>query len=259
MALPAANDISNAADEGDLKGYFESWLAWTKLMQGGAAETELTIASGVVTLTGPIHSLDTEGGSDPTDDLTNALVTGMGDGLLVWLTLENDARIVTLKHEAGGAGQLSLMYGADLVLTSTRQAVLFYIDIAATPDTLREVLRVGFDAPNVLEVNVAVAASPNILTELESGKTFSNEGAPALNYHTLPSARAGLRYRFCIHHANGSRIVAAAGDTIRHAASVTPAAGYVEATTVGNVIELQALNATEWVAVAAVGTWTVSS
>lgn len=46
------------------------------------------------------------------------------------------------------------------------------------------------------------------------------------------------------------------GDTIRIAASVTAAAGSITCNTVGSSVTLQAINATEWVATAVVGTWT---
>lgn len=259
MALPAASFFAGGPTCAQGQTALDNTVAYVKTMPGGAAETELTISSGSVTATGCFHTVDTESDA-ASDDLTNVVVsTNLSDGQIVVLALENDARLVTLKHEAGGAGQLSLMYAADLVFTSTKQRVYCYVDISASPDTLVEILRVGFDAPQVLEVNTAVTASPNILTELESGKLFSNEGAAAANYHTLPGARAGLRYTFIVQDNDGIRVVAAAGDTIRIAASATPAAGYVEAATVGNVVTLVAINATEWVAISYVGTWTVST
>ena len=48
------------------------------------------------------------------------------------------------------------------------------------------------------------------------------------------------------------------GDTIRIAASESAAAGLIEATPIGNMVKLVAINATEWVAVASLGTWTVT-
>ena len=259
MALPAASFYAGGPTVANGQAALDSTVEFIKEMPGGQAETELTISSGSVTATRCCHSIDTESDA-ATDDLANVVVsTNMEDGQWIVLTLENDARVVTLKHAAGGAGQMSLMYAADLVLTSTSQRVLFYVDIAASPDTLVEFARWGFDAPNVVEANTAASGSPNILTELESGKTYTNEGVTAANYHTLPLARAGLRYRFIVQDTDGIRVVANTGDTIRNAASVTPAAGYVEAATIGNVIELMAINATEWITIGIVGTWTVSS
>ena len=259
MALPAASFYAGGPTVTAGQTALDNTVTYIKTMPGGTAETELTISSGSVTATGCFHSIDTESDA-ASDDLSNVVVsTNLGDGQIVCLSLENDARLVTLKHEAGGAGQLSLAYGVDLVLTSTRQRVWFYVDISATPDTLTEIGRFGFDAPNIVEANTAGSGSPNILTELESGKVFTNEGVSAANYHTLPAARAGLTYTFVVQDTDGIRVVAGAGDTIRITASATPAAGYVEAATIGNCITLVAINATEWVSIATVGTWTVST
>lgn len=98
-----------------------------------------------------------------------------------------------------------------------------------------------------------------MLTVQETGKNLTNEGTTARNYNTLPSAAAGMSFEFVVQDADGMRIVAAAGDTIRVAGSVSAAAGYIQNATVGSAIRLLAVNATEWIAVNYVGTWTVDS
>jgi len=75
----------------------------------------------------------------------------------------------------------------------------------------------------------------------------------------LPSAAAGYRFRFVVQDNSGLKVTAAAGDTIRVAGSVTSAAGNISTTTIGNFVELIAINATEWIATQTVGTWTVSA
>lgn len=115
---------------------------------------------------------------------------------------------------------------------------------------------VGF----LVDVTTSTAGSgaPRAAQDYESLATFTNEGASAENYHQLPSAVKGYRYTFVVQNANGVRIVAAAGDTIRPgtvAASST--AGFIRCATAGATITLQAINATEWVAVSMIGTWTV--
>lgn len=100
----------------------------------------------------------------------------------------------------------------------------------------------------------ASLASSNLYNRL----LLTNEGATAKNYYNLPSAASGLDIAFYVQDADGIRIVAAAGDTIRVAASVSSVAGYCEATTVGNYVRLVAINATEWVATSVVGTWTLA-
>ena len=101
--------------------------------------------------------------------------------------------------------------------------------------------------------------SPNVLASSERGKIVTNEGAGAKAYNTWPGASAGMTFTFVVQDADGLRVTAAAGDTIRIAASACPAAGYIESTTIGDAVTLVAINATEWIATSYVGTWTVSS
>lgn len=110
-----------------------------------------------------------------------------------------------------------------------------------------------------VEANTAGSGSPNILSaSTENNKLFTNEGATAENHHTLPTAVAGLTYTFYCQDTDGIQINANTGDTIRIAASVSAAAGLIETATVGNAVTLVAINATEWVAISVVGTWTVT-
>lgn len=108
----------------------------------------------------------------------------------------------------------------------------------------------------LVEANTAVAASPNVIALIESRTAFTNEGATAANYHTLPTASAGLVFEFVVQDADGMRIVAGAGDTLRVIDKVTAAAGYIESTTIGSVVRLMAINATEYVATSIHGVWT---
>jgi hypothetical protein len=110
----------------------------------------------------------------------------------------------------------------------------------------------------LVEANTAVSGSPNIITSSESGSVFTNEGATALNYHTLPTAASGLTYTFYVQDADGIRVTANTGDTIRIDTSVSASAGYAESTTVGSSVTLTAINATEWVATSVIGTWTLT-
>ena len=63
-----------------------------------AAQTALTIASGVITFTQNWHRVDTEG-SAATDDL-DTINTGV-DGHLLILRPASDARTVVIRHNAG--------------------------------------------------------------------------------------------------------------------------------------------------------------
>ncbi len=111
-----------------------------------------------------------------------------------------------------------------------------------------------------VEENTAGVGSPNILTADESRKVLSNEGSAATNYHTLPTAAAGLSFMFSgVDASDLIRIVAAAGDKIRLAGEVTIAAGYIESTAQGDAILLVAVDEEYWLATSFVGTWNVET
>lgn len=110
-----------------------------------------------------------------------------------------------------------------------------------------------------LEANTAGVGSPNIILATETRRVFTNEGTTAQNYHTLPSAAAGLDFRFIVQDTDGIRVVADTGDTIRDVGTVSSAAGFIQSTTVGSAIHLIAINATEWIVVSKNGTWTIDS
>ena len=97
--------------------------------------------------------------------------------------------------------------------------------------------------------------SPYSVTAAESGRVFTNEGTTAKAYLTLPTAVAGYVYTVYCQDADGVRVTANTGDTIQVAGTVSGAAGYSESTTIGSSLILVAINATEWVAVSVVGTW----
>lgn len=107
-----------------------------------------------------------------------------------------------------------------------------------------------------VEANTAGVGSPNVLGVGEFEKIFTNEGATAENYHTLPSAAAGYNFVFIVQDADGLRITANTGDTIRVIDKVTAAAGYISSTTIGSTVTLAAINGTEWVALSIKGVWT---
>lgn len=86
---------------------------------------------------------------------------------------------------------------------------------------------------------------------------FTNEGAGALQVFNLPSAAQNFTYTFYVQNVNGIRITAAAGDTIRIAATVSAAGGTATCIVVGGCLKIQCINATEWVAVSLMGTWTI--
>lgn len=103
----------------------------------------------------------------------------------------------------------------------------------------------------------AIATNSNVVED-DCDNLLTNEGATSKPTITLPSAAAGLCYKFYVQDSDGIKIQAGTGDTIRIAASASAAAGYIESTTVGDAITLVAVNATEWVAISQMGSgWSV--
>lgn len=102
------------------------------------------------------------------------------------------------------------------------------------------------------------ATTPVTVTEIDSGTLYTNEGATAQIVFNLPTASANLMYTFYVQDADGIKINANTGDTIRIYSEVSAAAGFASSTTVGSSVILTAINATEWVATYALGTWTVT-
>lgn len=103
----------------------------------------------------------------------------------------------------------------------------------------------------------AGSGSPLLLTALDSMTTYTNEGASAKVYITLPSAVSGLSFSFIIQNSVGIRVVANAGDTIRNLSEVSAAAGYMESLNQGDTATIQSINGTEWIFTSASGAWTI--
>jgi hypothetical protein len=104
----------------------------------------------------------------------------------------------------------------------------------------------------------AQASTPITLNATDSGKLYTNEGCAAEIVFTLPTAAAGLEFTFVVQDILGIKVTAAAGDTIRVAGSVSLAAGTIDAATAGDTVKIKAINATEWIALFYIGTWTVT-
>ena len=91
-----------------------------------------------------------------------------------------------------------------------------------------------------------------------NGTTYTNEGATAEANFVLPTAVASYIFTFICQDADGIKVTAASGDTIRLGANVSAAAGNVASTTIGSSVTLVSINATEWMATSIVGTWVVT-
>jgi hypothetical protein len=100
------------------------------------------------------------------------------------------------------------------------------------------------------------SGSHYVLLTTQTGSLITNEGATAEVYVDLPTASAGLTYGFAIQDGDGMRAIASAGDTIRTGDQVTSVAGYITSSSIGSVLWMTAINATEWICYAGAGIWT---
>ncbi len=116
------------------------------------------------------------------------------------------------------------------------------------------------EAGVTVEINTdGDTAAPNVLLAAESQLVLVGAHAGEMQFNTLPAATAGQVFTFICNDANGMRVLAASGDTIRLNGQVTISAGYVETTVVGSVVKLICLDTTEWMAITIIGTWVVET
>lgn len=101
------------------------------------------------------------------------------------------------------------------------------------------------------------AVSPYSVLATESRTAFDNTGSTGAVVFTLPTAAADLSYTFTCTDTDGITITANTGDTIRIAGSVTATAGSIASTVIGSSVRLIAVDATQWIAVSLVGTFTI--
>ena len=90
---------------------------FVRQLSGAAPATTIDILAGVITPTRASQVIDTECHLE-TDDLTNIDLANLPDGSFLFLSSADAGRVITVKNAAGGAGQILLNGGADLVLDS---------------------------------------------------------------------------------------------------------------------------------------------
>ena len=121
--VSGAFNIEEAFTNTDFETEQEAFLVATKQIPGAAASSERTIASGVIVPISGTHSIDTESNA-ASDDLNIIQYTNVRDGALLLLWQEDAARVVTLKHMAGGIGQINLIDEEDKVMEDKRAVLL---------------------------------------------------------------------------------------------------------------------------------------
>ena len=115
-------DARIAVHDADGDAHPDIWAGLAKL-PGGAADSELTIASDAVAPFQTSHPIDTEG-DDPLDYLRNIATTNLADGAWLLIRCVDAARVVIVVHEAGGAGQIHLAFGAEFRLDDLAKNIL---------------------------------------------------------------------------------------------------------------------------------------
>lgn len=176
---------------------------------------------------------------------------------------ESTIYIVEFTNANTGAATLNISgLGAKAIVNSAGQALTAGMIAAGSTYLMiydgtsfqlqRESAASSYIAPDVTAVTATA-------TETNTNDVVTNEGSTSKPVRTLPTAVAGLEITYVVQDTDGIRIIAATGDTIRLGDKVTVSAGYIETTTVGNVVKLKAINATEWLAIFGVGTWTVET
>lgn len=185
------------------------------------------------------------------------------DSAATVLAAINSGGLLLAPAGSASAPSLAFLGDPDTGLYNTANAIRF-----ATGGTLRATLdNNGLLLSSALTGNGTVGIygfRHSIDTRTASGgittarnfQIFDNTGAASRVDETLPTAVAGNVYGFYCGSSAGWRITANTGDTIRIRDVVTATGGYIESTTVGSIIVLIAMDATQWVAFPVGGIWT---
>jgi hypothetical protein len=105
--------------------------------------------------------------------------------------------------------------------------------------------------PTVPEAASAAVTLPN--------QVYTNEGATSEITLTLPTAAASKGpFIFYCQDADGIKIQAGAGDTIRIGGNMSSVAGYAASSVIGSSVTIVGINPTEWVALTSIGLWNVA-
>ncbi len=111
----------------------------------------------------------------------------------------------------------------------------------------------------VASIAVLTKTADYTLLAADNLKTIINTGAAGTVVITLPAATVGKQNTFYVSAAQILRAKAAGTDTIQAGASVSIAAGYVQASAIGSLITLRCLETGKWVASEIIQTWTVET
>lgn len=111
---------------------------------------------------------------------------------------------------------------------------------------------------NLKKRNVEAKTASYPIVAGDNAKVFTNEGAAGSVTFTLPAAAAGYELTFVVQAAQSFVVTANTGDTIRIGGSVSTSAGTATSSSIGSVLKIVSINATEWVAVSYTGSWALA-
>jgi hypothetical protein len=155
--LPVAAFFSNASrTNAEAKQGQDDMLGFIRQMLGGQAESTLTLLSDAATPTRGTHAIDTEAAA-ASDDLANLVTTNLPDGSFLLIRAVSAARVVTVKHNAGGSGQMALFGAVDAVLDATSKWLL----LKRTGANWEEVARFGFGGGGTITAGRGFSANAN--------------------------------------------------------------------------------------------------
>ncbi len=155
-------------------------------LRGGSGEETLTLANDAITPTVAAVAVDTEGQA-ATDDLRQIVQTNHPDGREIVVRAVDASRLITLRHLAGGAGQIELVAGRDILLNARhciflRRAGTRWVQMFETRPG-GAVGQIGWTASATAPVGsvfcfgqlLATASYPELFAEI--GYTFGGSGA----------------------------------------------------------------------------------
>lgn len=168
-ALDGKSDTGHTHDHGTLTGLGDDDHTQYLLADGSrnlvkldlTDSSELTIATGAITVTQSYHRVDTESNA-ATDDLDT--INGGSDGMVLYLVAENDARTVVLRH---GIGNIVTPDGANFSLDTDDKVAHLIYSSAITAWRLVAATGAGGGASTALDNLASVAINTSLISDTD--------------------------------------------------------------------------------------------